>query len=690
MSASPSKSPILETDKKKLYLDEPDKTDEALSTFVKLDECTYASKRLGCSKHNEFMECDCFEEMIDGVNQACGENSDCINGLTLIECVNGLCGSCGDNCGNQRFQRKEYARIAVFQTKMKGYGVRAEDDIDENQFIYEYKGEVIAEEEFRRRLVDYDEQGLKHFYFMMLQNSEFIDATKKGSLARFCNHSCNPNAYVNKWVVAGKLRMGIFAKRKIIKGEEITFDYNVDRYGATAQKCYCEEPNCIGFLGGKTQTDAASLLPQNVADALGVSTSMEKKWIKLKKSQGEKIKKAEENNYNIEFVESLDTEPCRRPEDVTKVMSVLLQVEDQLIASKLISRLEGLEDDTLYHHVIKLHGYTCFAKLFKLFENDLETKDRMLRFLLSLPKTTKNGIVNSQIDLQILQLREDSKPLREICNQLLSKWDEFETYKRITKRDINEASKKMVDLRRIRLPPGWETIHENGKPMYYNAQLKTKLHHPPSGSSKTFKSNGFQKVNGHGKPIDQRNATVVKRSRLDDDEYENMKQRRLEREAELIQMAKEEEMRQMRLKLELENQKKTDLLNIIAQANRLRETEKEEVSKLEREKEEHRLQKKKLSNSMHLEHKWNKFFATFVPNLLRHYEKEGKVSREHIKKCAKDIVKILTSKELKKDETRSPPDEPSKEKRAKVKHFTKSYMEKFQLKYNQKKIGNKK
>jgi hypothetical protein len=26
-----------------------------------------------------------------------------------------------------------------------------------------------------------------------------------------------------------------------------------------AQPCYCGEPNCVGFIGGKTQTDLASM-----------------------------------------------------------------------------------------------------------------------------------------------------------------------------------------------------------------------------------------------------------------------------------------------------------------------------------------------------------------------------------------------------------------------------------------------
>lgn len=60
---------------------------------------------------------------------------------------------------------------------------------------------------------------------------QFIDATKKGGIGRFANHSCNPNCYVAKWTVGKRIRMGIFASRKIVKDEELTFNYNVDRYG---------------------------------------------------------------------------------------------------------------------------------------------------------------------------------------------------------------------------------------------------------------------------------------------------------------------------------------------------------------------------------------------------------------------------------------------------------------------------
>lgn len=93
----------------------------------------------------------------------------------------------------------------------------------------------------------YASEGIEHFYFMMLQKEEvrvlllgyfsrsflakFIDATKSGGIGRFANHSCRPNCYVAKWTVGEHVRMGIFAKRNIQKHEELTFNYNVDRYG---------------------------------------------------------------------------------------------------------------------------------------------------------------------------------------------------------------------------------------------------------------------------------------------------------------------------------------------------------------------------------------------------------------------------------------------------------------------------
>jgi hypothetical protein len=57
----------------------------------------------------------------------------------------------------------------------------------------------------------------------------------KGNASRFINHSCAPVCETQKWRVNGKFRIGIFALKDIIAGEEVTFDYKCERFGAKPQ-----------------------------------------------------------------------------------------------------------------------------------------------------------------------------------------------------------------------------------------------------------------------------------------------------------------------------------------------------------------------------------------------------------------------------------------------------------------------
>ena len=79
-----------------------------------------------------------------------------------------------------------------------------------------------------------------------------LDATR-GSIARFVNHSCEPNCKMVKWTVAGKPRMALFAgDRGILTGEELTYDYNFNPYSVkNVQECRCGAANCRGILGPK-------------------------------------------------------------------------------------------------------------------------------------------------------------------------------------------------------------------------------------------------------------------------------------------------------------------------------------------------------------------------------------------------------------------------------------------------------
>lgn len=59
----------------------------------------------------------------------------------------------------------------------------------------------------------------------------------QGALGRFINHACEPNCETQKWLVQGELAIGLFAQRDIKSGEELTFDYNFERYGDKVGIC---------------------------------------------------------------------------------------------------------------------------------------------------------------------------------------------------------------------------------------------------------------------------------------------------------------------------------------------------------------------------------------------------------------------------------------------------------------------
>ncbi|KAF2261669.1 hypothetical protein CC78DRAFT_345430 [Lojkania enalia] len=418
-----------------LFLDRPDVTDKAKGTFVVLPECTYGNRSLGATE--PALECECKEEWdpVTRINRACGEDSDCINRATKMECV-GDC-SCGSACQNQRFLRKQYADVAVIKTEKKGYGLRANSDLKPGDFIFEYIGEVIDERAFRRRMIQYDEEGIKHFYFMSLSRSEFVDATKKGNLGRFCNHSCNPNCTVDKWEVGDKLRMGIFADRKIKAGEELVFNYNVDRYGADPQPCYCGEPNCVGVIGGRTQTDNATKLSHATIEALGIDDGDGWDTAVAKKPRRKRASEDDEEYINDIQPRSLEVDK------VNKVMAALRQCTEKWIAVKLLTRIQKTDDEKVGHRLIQMHGYNILKTTISTWKDDINVVLQVLDILEQLPRITRNKIQDSKIEEEIEKLKSsDDERVQTKASGLLEEWSKLEVAYRIPrmKRDPNAST----------------------------------------------------------------------------------------------------------------------------------------------------------------------------------------------------------------------------------------------------------
>ncbi|KAJ5971045.1 uncharacterized protein N7479_000963 [Penicillium vulpinum] len=201
------------------------------------------------NKNLELSTCMCIEDT------GCDDN--CQNRYMFYECDNGNC-RLGPECGNRNFEGLKHRTkaggkynigVEVIKTADRGYGVRSNRSFEPNQIIVEYTGEILTQLECEKRMRTVYKNN-DCYYLMYFDQNMIIDATR-GSIARFVNHACEPNCRMEKWTVAGKPRMALFAgDRGVSTGEELSYDYNFDPYSnKNVQECRCGSANCRGFLG---------------------------------------------------------------------------------------------------------------------------------------------------------------------------------------------------------------------------------------------------------------------------------------------------------------------------------------------------------------------------------------------------------------------------------------------------------
>ncbi|XP_032432778.1 histone-lysine N-methyltransferase, H3 lysine-36 and H4 lysine-20 specific isoform X3 [Xiphophorus hellerii] len=187
----------------------------------------------------------------------CGNDSECINRMLLYECHPQVCPA-AERCLNQAFTKRQYSQVQIFRTLSRGWGLRCVHDIKKGQFVTEYVGEVIGEDECRSRIRHAQENDICNFYMLTLDKDRIIDAGPKGNEARFMNHSCQPNCETQKWTVSGDTRVGLFALVDITAGTELTFNYNLECLGNGKTVCKCGSANCSGFLGVRPKNNPPS------------------------------------------------------------------------------------------------------------------------------------------------------------------------------------------------------------------------------------------------------------------------------------------------------------------------------------------------------------------------------------------------------------------------------------------------
>lgn len=183
-----------------------------------------------------------------------------------LSCTNrlmgNLCGkSCpnGPDCGNQSLCRRLAKATIVALSSLHGYGVFAAEDIPAGEFVIDYRGEVISVDTFIDRIGSHSEDD--GAFAIAYDRDEIIDSSSKGNSARFINHSCDPNLVLRKFDTLGdgheEHEFGLWSRRPIKAGEELTYDYNAETYPVftdgpdTRIPCNCGAKNCTGGLNSK-------------------------------------------------------------------------------------------------------------------------------------------------------------------------------------------------------------------------------------------------------------------------------------------------------------------------------------------------------------------------------------------------------------------------------------------------------
>lgn len=125
-----------------------------------------------------------------------------------------------------------YPKDISVKRGINGLGLFTNVPMKKGDCIIEYVGEIIDDKEANNR-------GGR--YLFQTSKNRHIDGTTRTNTARYANHSCRPNAEVD--IIRG--RVFIYAKRKIVEGEEILYDYGKEYWDEHIKPKSCRCEKCV-------------------------------------------------------------------------------------------------------------------------------------------------------------------------------------------------------------------------------------------------------------------------------------------------------------------------------------------------------------------------------------------------------------------------------------------------------------
>jgi len=127
-------------------------------------------------------------------------------------------------CENMKLQLRQKEHVCLGRSDVAGWGSYILHGVRKGEFIGEYVGELISQNEADRRGRVYDQNNCSYLFNL---NSEWVvDAQNRGNKLRFANHSLEANCHARILLVNGDNRLAIYASRDLAPGDELFYNYH--------------------------------------------------------------------------------------------------------------------------------------------------------------------------------------------------------------------------------------------------------------------------------------------------------------------------------------------------------------------------------------------------------------------------------------------------------------------------------
>ncbi|CAI5742693.1 unnamed protein product [Hyaloperonospora brassicae] len=137
---------------------------------------------------------------------------------------------CETRCRNRciALGKQKHVRMGRSKLGVADWGLFVDDFVTKDEFIIEYIGEMVSQEEADHRRLVYGKEGSRHL--ITLDTKTVVDSTQKGNKARLINHSSSsPNCVCKIVNVQSDFRIGLYALHDIQPHTELFFDHGFDK-----------------------------------------------------------------------------------------------------------------------------------------------------------------------------------------------------------------------------------------------------------------------------------------------------------------------------------------------------------------------------------------------------------------------------------------------------------------------------